>query len=70
MAYEVSEVVDNSFKNDKLKTRGTIYCDTIEDKKNIDTSKFLIGTVLIIIETPSDGIDSYMLNSYGEWKAK
>lgn len=44
------------------------YCDTIKDRANIDPSNVTLGSVCIVVEGQSGGLEAYVANSNGEWK--
>lgn len=44
------------------------YCDTIEDRDNIDPQYITLGSVCIVVEGESGGLEAYVANSEKEWK--
>ena len=44
------------------------YCDTMEDRENIDPSEITLGSICIVVEGESGGLEAYVANSHKEWK--
>lgn len=44
------------------------YCDTIADRDNISKEYVTLGSVCIVVEGESGGLEAYVANSNKEWK--
>jgi len=44
------------------------YCDTIEDRANINPEYITLGSTCIVIEGESGELEAYIANSNKEWK--
>ena len=44
------------------------YCDTLEDRANIDPKYITLGSVCIVVEGENGGLEAYVANSNKEWK--
>ena len=43
------------------------YCDTIADRDNISSEYITLGSVCIVVEGESGGLEAYVANSSKEW---
>ena len=44
------------------------YCDTVADRDNIDPKYITLGSVCVVVEGESGGLEAYVANSNKEWK--
>lgn len=45
------------------------YCDTIEDRANIDPKYITLGSICIVVEGENNELEVYIANSNKEWKS-
>lgn len=46
----------------------THFCDTIDDVADIDPAQINLGSVCVVLEGQSGGLEFYIANSNKEWK--
>lgn len=44
------------------------YCDTMEDREEIDPQYITLGSTCIVVEGESGGLEAYIANSKKQWK--
>ena len=44
------------------------YCDTMEDRADINPNEITLGSVCIVVQGESGGLEAYVANSHKEWK--
>ena len=45
------------------------YCDTIEDRANINPEYITLGSICIVVEGENNELEVYIANSNKEWKS-